>query len=221
MWAIVPVKTFDRAKQRLADVLSEDERRSLMLAMARDVLTTLSRSTKLTGILIVSRAPEADALAQAFATERFAESPDANLPDSLEQATQQLIANFAADGVFVVPADVPAIDPDEIDELIGAHQSITILPDSEHVGTNGLICSPPLVMPYVFDGKSFKPHVDRAFELGITPTVVPGTRFALDVDTPDDLRKLYALSPDSQTGTYLAKSGIAERLSALASNVSG
>jgi 2-phospho-L-lactate guanylyltransferase (CobY/MobA/RfbA family) len=39
MWAIVPIKTFERAKQRLADVLNEEERRSLMLAMARDVLT--------------------------------------------------------------------------------------------------------------------------------------------------------------------------------------
>ncbi|HCY03803.1 MAG TPA: 2-phospho-L-lactate guanylyltransferase, partial [Gammaproteobacteria bacterium] len=32
MWAIVPIKTFEHAKQRLADVLSEEERRALMLA---------------------------------------------------------------------------------------------------------------------------------------------------------------------------------------------
>ena len=75
MWAIVPIKTFDRAKQRLANVLNAEERRSLMLAMARDVLTCLSKSTQLSGILIVSRTSEADALAQSFATERFAESP--------------------------------------------------------------------------------------------------------------------------------------------------
>ena len=139
-----------------------------MLAMARDVLTCLSKSSKLTSILIVSRAPEADALAQAFATERFAESPDANLPEALEQATQHLIANFQASGVFVVPADVPAIKPGEVDELLEKHTSVTVLPDDEHIGTNGLICSPPLIMPYIFDGKSFKPHVDGAFERGIT-----------------------------------------------------
>ena len=115
MWAIVPIKTFDRAKQRLANVLSEQERRSLMLAMARDVLTTLSKSTQLTGILIVSRAPEADALAQAFETERFAESPGCSLADSLQQATQHLIDHFSATGVMVVPADVPAIDAQEVD----------------------------------------------------------------------------------------------------------
>ena len=66
MWAIVPIKTFEMAKQRLANVLSASERKSLMLAMARDVLTALSSSNLLDHILIVSRAPEADALAQAF-----------------------------------------------------------------------------------------------------------------------------------------------------------
>ena len=66
MWAIVPIKTFERAKQRLADVLNEEERRSLMLAMARDVLTCLSKTKRLTGILIVSRAAEADVLASGF-----------------------------------------------------------------------------------------------------------------------------------------------------------
>ena len=118
MWAIVPIKTFERAKQRLANVLNEEERRSLMLAMARDVLTCLSKSEHLTGILIVSRASEADVLASAFSTERFAESPDANLASALTQAADYLVEHFNATGVFIVPADVPGINTDQVDELI-------------------------------------------------------------------------------------------------------
>ena len=127
MWAIVPVKTFDRAKQRLADVLSEEERRALMLAMARDVLTCLAKCTELSGILIVSRTPEADALAQTFGTERFAESPDTNLAGALEQATRHLVDNFSIRGIVVVPADVPCIDAEELDEVLRAHDAVTIL----------------------------------------------------------------------------------------------
>ena len=127
MWAIVPIKTFDRAKQRLANVLSEEERRSLMLAMARDVLTCLTRSTQLSGILIVSRAPEADALAQSFGTERYAESPDTTLAQALEQAAQHLIAHFNATGIIVVPADVPGIEIDELDRLLAEHEQVTVL----------------------------------------------------------------------------------------------
>ncbi len=221
MWAIVPIKTFDRAKQRLANVLSEAERRALMLAMARDVLTCLSKSTRLSGILIVSRTVEADALAQSFATERYAESPDANLAEALAQAAQHLIDHFSAKGVVIVPADVPGISATELDQVLEGHEQVTILPDAENIGTNGLICSPPLCMPYIFDGKSFKPHVDAAFARGITPKIVPATKFALDVDTPADLVEVCNTEPHSQTAIYLQKSGITARLDALSTSQSG
>lgn len=212
MWAIVPIKSFDAAKQRLASVLSPDERRSLMLAMARDVLTALLRSQRLTGIVIVSRAPEADALAQSFGTERFAESPDANLPAALTQAVEYSMEHLHASGIFIVPADVPLIQATEIDQLLADHTSVTLLPDTEKIGTNGLICSPPNAIPLVFDGKSFKPHANRAFEAGITPKIVPSSGFSLDIDTPGDLVVLLRTNPGCQTGIYLEKSGIAERL---------
>ena len=116
-----------------------------MLAMARDVLTCLSRCTELTGILIVSRTTEADSLAAAFATERFAESPDADLAQALTQATEHLVAHFNAQGVFVVPADVPGIDPKQVDALIRNNRGITLLPDAEHKAQ--WIYLPPPVFP--------------------------------------------------------------------------
>ena len=212
MWAIVPIKTFDRAKQRLSNVLSEEERRGLMLAMARDVITSLSSCKELSGILIVSRAREADSLATAFATERFSESPTASLAEALTQATLHLVANFNAEGVAVVPADVPGIEAEEIDRLIRSNPGITIMPDSDNIGTNGLICAPPLAIPYIFDGKSFKPHVDEAYSKNLSPKIVPASRFALDIDVPEDLLSVMQEAPKTQTATYLLRSGIEERL---------
>lgn len=212
MWAVVPLKRLEQAKGRLANVLSPEERRSLMLAMARDVLGELSQSRLLTGILVVSRTPEADALAQSFGTERFAENPAASLSEALIQASNYLAQQFGATGTMVVPADVPLISADEIDAVLTHHNSVTIVPDAERLGTNCLICSPPNQIPYLFDGKSFKPHIDAALAQGITPVVVPSTGFALDIDTPADLRELLARHPTTQTATYLNKSGIATRL---------
>lgn len=220
MWAIVPLKSLEAAKRRLASVLSQTERRNLMLAMARDVLGALYGAGRLAGILIVSRTTEADALAQSFGTERFAESPDADLPTSLTQACDHLIGHLNARGVMIVPADVPLISGAEVDQLLAGHaahldpegRAVTVVPDRDNLGTNCLICSPPDVIGFVFDGKSFKPHVDAAFDRGLTPRIVPSRGFALDIDTADDLRRLLTLGPGTQTGTFLDKSGIAERL---------
>ena len=212
MWALVPLKRLEQAKARLANVLSADERRALMLAMARDVLTALSRSKRLAGILLVSRTTEADALAQAFGTERFAESPSANLSQALIQASDYLISQLQAEGAMIVPADVPLITPDEVDAVLMEHKQVTVVPDDDNLGTNCLICSPPNCIEYVFDGRSFKPHVNAAFAAGITPTIIPSAGFSLDIDSPDDLKALLEHDPPSQTSTYLDKSGIARRL---------
>ena len=111
-----------------------------------------------------------------------------------------------------MPADVPGITTEQVDELIAANTSVTLLPDAENVGTNGMICSPPKAVPFIFDGKSFKPHADAAFARNITPRIIPGSCFALDIDTPTDLQTLLAKQPRSQTASYLTRSGIVDRL---------
>jgi 2-phospho-L-lactate guanylyltransferase len=212
VWAIVPIKSFDSVKKRLSSALSPDERRMLMLAMARDVLTALSRSQQLAGVLIVSRAPEADALAQTFGTERFAESPDAKLPGALTQAAAYLVESLKATGVLIVPADVPLVSAEEIDDLLTQHQAVSIAPDADRIGTNALVCSPPDAIPYIFDGTSFAPHIDAAKAAGVEPRVVESPGFGLDIDIPGDLVELLRRMPDCQTATYLTRAGIAERL---------
>ena len=212
MWAIVPIKRFDQAKQRLASVLSAPERKALMLAMARDVLSALSRCQRLSGILLVSRAQEAGALAEAFGLRQFAESAAAKLPDALNEARDHAVANLGARSIFIVHADAPLIDPAETDRIIAAHRGVTLLPDSMRIGTNGLICTPPDAIPFVFDGKSFNAHADHARQAGFGLQVVDGSGLALDIDTPADLAQLLRQGPSSQTGAYLRNSGIAERL---------
>lgn len=209
IWAIVPIKRFDQAKRRLASVLNVQQRRGLMLAMARDVLTALRQARRLSGVLLASRAPEADALARAFDVRRFAESEAANLPQALEQARDHAANELGASGVFIVPADTPLIAANEIDQLIQAHRRVTLLPDREAIGTNGLICAPPNAIPLVFDGRSFKAHAAHARAAGFPPRVVPNSSFALDIDTPDDLAQLLRQGRGSETAEYLRGCGLA------------
>ena len=212
IWAIVPIKSFVAPKKRLSGVLTADERGALMLAMAKDVLSALAKSRLLAGVLVVSRSPQAIALAQSFHAKTFAETPGTNLPGALEEAAAHATGNFGAEGIFVVPADVPLIGADEVDRLLANHEQVTLLPDRDRVGTNGLICSPPDAIEMVFDGKSFEPHRRNALNAGLTPKILPNSGFALDIDHPADLKQLLRDGTDSQTETFLKTSGIAARL---------
>ena len=49
---------------------------------------------------------------------------------------------------------------------------------------------------------------------GITPSIVADSGFVIDVDRPRDLTRLLPLGPDTQTGIFLERSGIAGRLPA-------
>ena len=212
IWALLPLKALDRAKQRLADTLNPEQRRELMLAMARDVLTALKQSQQLAGVLIISRTSEAQALAASFSTEIFAEDEHADLAGALTQGARHAMAELEASGVMVTPADLPLLTAQEVDRMLGEHRQVTLVPDTDHIGTNCLVCSPPNCLPFVFDGRSFKPHLLAAQERNLDPAVYTSPGFALDIDTPADLIELLRRNPGCQTGTYLDKSGIAQAL---------
>lgn len=212
MWALVPLKSLGSAKQRLANTLSSAERRDLMLAMVRDVLTALKQAQRLTGVLIVSQTNESIALAQAFSIERFAESDGGNLSDALTEAAAYATDILGASGVMIVPADVPLLTATEIDAMLEQHERVTVVPDSDHVGTNCLVCSPANCLTFQFDGRSFTPHLNSAVKANLDPKVYESAGFGLDIDTPTDLTTLLTRDPGSQTGTFLDKSGIAQRL---------
>ena len=47
MWVVLPVKAFDLAKQRLAEVLNDDQRQQLAIAMFNDVVSALKNTPEI------------------------------------------------------------------------------------------------------------------------------------------------------------------------------
>lgn len=215
MWAVVPLKNIRHAKQRLAPLLTPAERSELMLAMITDVLSTLTQTPGLAGILLVSRAPEAVELAREHGCELYAEAEGADLSESVQAAGGYLVANRDATGTLIVPGDVPLITPADVSEILTGHQRFTLVPDSEGDGTNCIVSSPPNLIRYRFDGHSFGPHSEAAFSIGITPRIVRNEAFGIDVDTPRDLLRVLERPGSSRTRTCLETSGIATRLTHL------
>jgi len=212
VWAVVPLKNIRQAKQRLAPLLTPDERSQLMLAMISDVLTALTKTPGLAGILLVSRAPEAVELAQQHGCELYAEAAGADLSESVQAAGGYLTANRDASGTIIVPGDVPLITAADVASILSEHRRITLVPDSEGDGTNCIVSSPPNLIRYRFDGHSFDPHTQAAYGIGITPLIVRNEAFGIDVDLPRDLLRVLERAAPSRTRTCLETGGIATRL---------
>ena len=211
IWALVPFKGATGAKRRLESVLDERERESLVLAMIRDVLDTLTQTRTLVGVLLVSRDRRSFELADEFGIDVFEESAS-DLSGAVVQSGSYARDNRAAMGTLFVPGDVPLIRPDDVDAVLDGHERVTLVPDANDIGTNAAASSPPNSFEYLFDGKSFKPHIASARRAGIEPRVVRRPAWGLDVDTVEELTAVARRAAHTRTGRFLESSGISARL---------
>jgi 2-phospho-L-lactate/phosphoenolpyruvate guanylyltransferase len=214
LWAVVPVKDLQHAKQRLAGVLDAAQRRALFAAMLEDVLAALAASPRLAGILAVTRDVQARNLAARYGARVLVEPANRGHTAASTLGAATLAAEGVA-GMLQLPADLPLITPADIAAVLRAHAeapSITLAPSRDWLGSNAVACSPPDLLPLRFGADSFYPHLERARALGIEPTIVERRGLALDVDTPADLRAFLAGPSATRAYTYLMQRGIAERI---------
>jgi 2-phospho-L-lactate/phosphoenolpyruvate guanylyltransferase len=213
LWAVVPVKDLQHAKQRLAGALSADERQALFAAMLEDVLDALAASQRLAGILVVTRDPQAQDLAARYRARVLVEP--ANRGHTIASAFgAATLAAEGAVGMLQLPADLPLLTPADIDAVLQAHTeapAVTLAPSRDRLGSNAVACSPPDLLPLSFGDDSFYPHLERARGLGIEPTIVERQGLALDVDTPADLAAFLATPSSTRAYAYLMQGGIVER----------
>ena len=216
--AVLPVKDFRQAKQRLAGFLSAVERRQVCEAMAEDVLDILSRVSELSEIIVVTRDERAFELAACHGARVLAEPSNDGQSAAVERAAAAL-GRAGVESLLQVPGDVPGASADEIAAVLAAHgrasdgaAAVTLVPSHDRRGTNCVLCSPPDALPFAFGHDSFEPHCEAARAQGIAPRIIALPGLGLDIDTPDDLRAFVARPAAGRTLDYLRESGIAERL---------
>src|ERR1700754_2128759 len=104
VWAIVPVKRWSRAKQRLASILSRNERAKLARTMLHEVLTTLCATPAIAGTIVVTGDPMVANLATLFEARVVTDVLETGINAAVQQGLKTLDVSSAA---LVVPADVP------------------------------------------------------------------------------------------------------------------
>ena len=189
LWAVVPVKERGLAKERLAPVLPPQMRQAFALAMLEDVLSALTATPGIPGILVVTVDPEASHLAARYGA-RLVETGARNGHTGAVAAAARLLAAEGRAGMLALPGDIPLVTPAELAELLAAHPpapSFTIAPSHDERGSNAIACSPPNAVPLRFGENSFYPHLRAAETHGIKPNVLHLPGIALDIDNPEDV----------------------------------
>jgi len=212
--AVLPIKRFDDAKQRLGDALRPGTRRALAEAMLTDVLTALRRAKRVDAVVVVTSEHAADALARAHdaTTIRDPEEPGHNpaAREGVRWAIEQ-----GARRAILVPGDCPALDPTEVDDLLLAlpheEKRVTIVPDRHGSGTNALVLCPPDAIEPSFGPGSRSRHVGLAHRAGAECRIAEPPSLALDIDTIEDLAVLRA-ALESRTGGAAHTRGLLARL---------
>lgn len=216
IWAIVPAKTLEQAKTRLASILSPEERRELCLAMLRDVLSALRSAEHLAGITVVTADATIAETARTLGAEVVAEQTTGQ--NAALEAGMAYCRERGASEVLIVSADLPLLCPATVEQLLAqAHQSeqnhlVLLAPSRDGTGTNAMLQRPPGVIPFLFGINSLQQHQQAAAERGVQVDLVQVDGLAFDVDLPADLIDLLNSPCQTHTQAALAQMCLPQRL---------
>jgi 2-phospho-L-lactate guanylyltransferase len=188
-WALVPLKSSERAKSRLAVALDAGQRRQLFFALAQRVILALNESESVDAVAVVTSSVEVAAFARSLGAMPIMQEADVGMSPALELALRSL-QTMQPQRVLMVPGDLPLITARAVDTIFEAQASsdhVVLVPDRRREGTNALLCSPPQVLAPCFGADSFSRHVHAARAAGIATSVIEIEELALDLDCVDDL----------------------------------
>lgn len=197
--AIIPVKRFGQAKQRLLDALDRPQRAALIKAMLTDVLAATERAELVERVIVVTGEGRAERLALRHAQRSTTPLEVMRDPDDgghSVAATLGIIRalSLGAEASALLPGDCPLLDPAELDAALGRMRPgrVTVVPDRHGTGTNALLLCPADAIGPAFGEGSAHRHAERVERAGHELAVEALDSLALDLDTPDDLRALAA-----------------------------
>jgi 2-phospho-L-lactate guanylyltransferase len=189
IWAVLPVKELEGAKQRLSPRLPPPLRRALMQVMIGEVLDALTAARGLGGVMVVTLDPWATAEATRRGARVVTEGARDGHTGSVTAAAR-ILAREGRAGMLTMPGDIPAATAAEVEAVLAAHglaPAFTIAPAHDELGSNAVLMSPPLAVPLRFGEDSYVPHLAAARAAGIAPRIVPLPGIGMDIDHPADL----------------------------------
>ena len=193
VWAVVPAKSFARAKSRLESALAPGARRELARGLLERALSACAGCTQLAGTLVTT---DGDDVAQLAGRHRARVVRDAGARparparlSSIVDAALEHARSHGATHAIVLMGDLPLVQARDLAELVAAlrEHPVVIVPDAQRRGTGALGLRLDRPARTCFGNPdSFTRHVAMARALGAAPRVLVQPRLARDLDAPND-----------------------------------
>lgn len=186
-WALIAVKPFSAAKQRLSSLLTSTQRVRFAQAMLHDVLGVLAHSTELAGIVAVASDPDAAMLVRLYGAVHCHDRFDAGTNMAVRQGLSFLEENGGS-GAIIVHADAPFLSADELTTAIRwlTKACLVIVPASRDGGVNLLASRLPMPIEPCFGTDSLARHLAAAHIADVEPTILRLDGLGFDIDRADD-----------------------------------
>jgi 2-phospho-L-lactate/phosphoenolpyruvate guanylyltransferase len=186
--AILPVKRFDAAKQRLAEALGGGCRAALAAAMFADVIGALERAATIQTIVVVSADRQVRDVIAGRDVVLIEDLPEKGQSHAARSGLARASA-LGCERAALVPSDCPLLEPADLDGIVtaSAGAEVVIVPDRHETGTNALVMDPSGPFEPQFGPDSLRLHTEQAERRGLSYTVERPLSLTLDVDTGDDL----------------------------------
>ncbi len=186
--AIIPVKTFSKAKTRLD--LSPQQVEDLCKVMLEEILHTISISPHIEKTIIVTKEEKAIEIGKKFNAIIIKDEKEESVNSAIALADEYLLENdFHAS--IVLPQDIPFIKTQDIDFMLNykTHPNFAIIvPSRRFDGTNALVRMPIDLMKTHYDEDSYKIHMNTAKKHTLNVAMVFVKRIMLDIDNAEDLK---------------------------------
>lgn len=210
---VLPVKSLEEAKTRLAGVLSPLERAALTLAMLEDVVdVTLAMPGWATWVI----SPDETVLEMALT--RGAEPIREDTPP-LSAAIHQVEEGALGRGLealAVLLPDTPLVTPLALTRALHTLGPVVLAPSTDESGTNLLLRRPPAAIASRFGSDSYRRHLEGAAERDLPIAVVEDPALGFDLDQPGDILTVLNARRAGRTRQVLRDLDVTQRLASRA-----
>jgi len=214
--ALIPVKGFRNAKQRLSPLLDAAEREQLAEVMFRDVLKQAVRTQGLIETVVVTADNKVSEIASSLGARVIRQQTENGETDAVDFARREL-KNAGGEAVLIIPGDLPLMRAEDLEQLLaqvpeGARAPFALLvPSHDRMGTNALLLAPPDIITLRFGYDSFSYHMNQVSARGLPMRFFENERIALDIDDAKDLEFFLSCKFEGGESSRVARAMVADR----------